>query len=164
MIKEKKNKYCKLAQNEIEKISNRLESFKYILPNDFNRRCRSLTYWKQWKATEFRHFLLYFGAIILIDVLKPDIYRNFLKLHVSTIILSNDRLVKNSANVEYAQALNIDFIMSFQDIYGKENVTFNVHALSHLAKDDQKYGPLEKFSAFIFEKLPLFNKKIDKER
>jgi len=43
------------------------------------------------------------------------------------------------------------FIQSFQTIYGKENVTFNVHALLHIAKDVKKYGPLDKFSAFCFE-------------
>ncbi|KAL7294493.1 hypothetical protein TKK_0012485 [Trichogramma kaykai] len=51
---------AKLSASQIERISCRLENLKFLLPKDFNRRCRSLSVWKQWKATEFRHFLLYF--------------------------------------------------------------------------------------------------------
>ena len=149
--KGRNNKYYKLSQDQIEFISSTLESLKHVLPYEFNRRCRSLTYWRQWKATEFRHFLLYFGPFILQNVLKSDVYSNFLKLHISTVILTNPTLVKDSVNVEYSEALNVDFIHSFQTIYGKENVTFNVHALLYLAKDTKIYGSLDQFSAFPFE-------------
>ncbi|OXU29174.1 hypothetical protein TSAR_006042 [Trichomalopsis sarcophagae] len=50
------NKYYKLLQAKITTVSDRFERLSFILPFVFNRRCRSLTYCKIWKATEFRHF------------------------------------------------------------------------------------------------------------
>lgn len=124
---------------------------KYLLPSDFNRRSRSLCYWKLWKATEFRHFLLYFGPVILKDCLPGNIFNHFLLLHVSISILSNKVLTKDTDNIDKAETLLLIFVMDFQNIYGEENVAFNVHNLIHLAKDVKKYGPIESFSAFPFE-------------
>ncbi|XP_031783890.1 uncharacterized protein LOC100116041 isoform X1 [Nasonia vitripennis] len=145
------NKTYKLSQAQINTISERLVNLSYVLPTDFNRRCRSLVYWKIWKATEFRHFLLYFGAAILKDVLKKNVYNNFLLLHTSISILSNKKLCQEDVNIRYAEDLLIQFSNSFQKIYGYESVTFNIHNLLHLAKDVKKYGDLQSFSAFPFE-------------
>jgi len=51
--KRRNNKNYKLSDKQIKAISDTLESLKHVLPNDFNRRCRSLSYWKQWKAFFF---------------------------------------------------------------------------------------------------------------
>lgn len=72
-------------------------------------------------------------------------------LHISISILSNKSLVKDPQNIEYSENLNMLFILTFQEIYGKENATFNVHSLLHLAKDVTMYGCLEQFSAFPYE-------------
>lgn len=55
-------------------------------------------------------------------------------------ILTNATLVLDSRNIQYAERLIILFLESFQKIYSKENVTYNVHNLLHLAKDVKKYG------------------------
>jgi len=115
------NKNYKLSVVQINTISERLVNLSYVLPSDFNRRCRSLEYWKIWKAT---HFLLYFGATtILKDVLKTNIYKNFLLLHTSILILSNKKLCQKTTNIKYAEELLIQFLNSFQKIYGFKNVT-----------------------------------------
>ena len=145
------NKTYKLSDTAIENISEKLENLKHSLPNDFNRRSRSLRYWKLWKATEFRYFLLYFGPFILKDVLPSDLYNNFIMLHISISILVNKKLVSSKDNIDYAESLLMRFIEDFQKLYGKKNVTHNVHNLLHLANDVRKYGPLEYFSAFPFE-------------
>ena len=36
-------------------------------------------------------------------------------------------------------------------IYGKENLVYNIHCLIHLAHDARKYGPLDNISSFPFE-------------
>lgn len=146
-----KNKSYKLTDEQIEMISDRLENLRNILPTEFNRRSRSLNYWKQWKATEFRHFLLYFGPFVLKNVIKKDIYNNFLKLHISILILSNSILVSELANVQYAESMIIEFIHDFQKMYGPQNVTYDIHNLLHLPKDVQKYGSLDMFDAFPFD-------------
>ena len=149
--KGRNNKNYKLSAAQIQLLNSRLERCKYHLPDDFNRRCRSLEYWTRWKATEYRHFLLYLGPVILKGILKPDVYDNFMKFHVAMFILSNPILIKNEDNVKYAENLTIDFIYTFQLLYGKENVTSVVHATLHMAEDVLKYGTIESFSAFPFE-------------
>ena len=149
--KGRNNKNYKLSAAQIQLLNSRLERCKYHLPDDFNRRCRSLEYWTRWKATEYRHFLLYLGPVILKGILKPDVYDNFMKFHVAMFILSNPILIKNEDNVKYAENLTIDFIYTFQLLYGRENVTSVVHATLHMAEDVLKYGTIESFSAFPFE-------------
>lgn len=149
--KGRRNKAYKLSNENIVKISDRLENLKGQLPQDFNRRSRSLTYWKLWKATEFRHFLLYFGPAILRDVLPRNIFDHFLLLHISFNILTNKALMKNSQNIDLAEGLLLKFVFDFQNIYGEENVAFNVHNCIHVVRDVRKYGPAENFSAFPFE-------------
>ena len=146
-----RRKSYNLSDANIAIISERLENLSYVLPEDFNRRCRSLEHWKLWKATEFRHFLLYFGPAILKDVLPLNMYQNFLLLHISILILSSKCLVSKSENIRYAESLLINFIITFQNIYGTDSVTYNVHNLLHLSKDVDNYGSLEEFSAFNFE-------------
>jgi hypothetical protein len=46
--------------------------------------------------------------------------------------------------------LNI-FVSMFGELYGNENVTFNVHQLLHLADTVTNWGPVWCYSAYIFE-------------
>jgi hypothetical protein len=52
------------AQN-IEEISNRLTDLAKFVPKQFARKPSGLGEIDRWKATEFRHFLLYTGKIVL---------------------------------------------------------------------------------------------------
>lgn len=44
-----------------------------------------------------------------------------------------------------------NFADSFQDLYGQENVTMNIHLLRHMANSVRQLGPLWSQSAFGFE-------------
>jgi len=66
----------RLSIKSINKISHLLILFKNTTPNDFVR--RTMKDGKQWKAVEFRNFLLYTEPIVLRHVLKQDIYFHFL--------------------------------------------------------------------------------------
>lgn len=46
-----------------EQVSRLLENIRSTVPLEFNRRPRSLTDYKEWKATELRSFLLYLGLL-----------------------------------------------------------------------------------------------------
>jgi len=52
------------------------------------------------------------------------------------------------------------FLQSYCFIYGKGNVSYNVHSIIHLANDAIKYGVLDNFSAFPFENYLQHVKKI----
>lgn len=141
----------RLSANEIDLISNRLLNLRRYKPIEFVRYPRCLKEWRKWKATEFRQFLLYWGPLVLKNILRNDLYDNFLTLHVAVTILANPSLIKESNNVIYAGGLLQHFVQCFETTYGKRYVTFNIHNLLHLSADVQKFGALENFSAFVFE-------------
>ncbi|XP_054257655.1 uncharacterized protein LOC128982741 [Macrosteles quadrilineatus] len=142
----------KLPNKIIASISSKLVSLKPHIPLDFCRKPRPLDEVKRWKATEFRQFLLYTGPLVLHDILLPDyehIYKNFLSLHISMSILLNKSLSSN--HQQYAKDLLINFVKTFQSLYGQKYITHNFHGLTHIADDVTVFGPLDNCSAFKFE-------------
>lgn len=67
------------------------------------------------------------------------------------LILNNQVLVREVQNISFAESLIKSFVWEFQKMYGRRNVSFNIHNLLHLAKDVQNFGFVESFSAFPFE-------------
>lgn len=65
------------------------------MPYEYHRKPRSLLDFRLWKATEFRQFLLYTGPVVLKNILREDVYFNFLSLHVAMIILVSPVLSKH---------------------------------------------------------------------
>jgi len=141
----------RMLARDIKIISDKLTDYQKTTPNDFSRKPRSLYDYKHFKATELRNFLLYTGPIVLKNYLQNNLYTNFIVLHVSITILINPNYCTNKTFIAYAKKLLIKFVLGFQKLYGKENVSHNVHNLLHLADDVQKYGALDEFSAFRFE-------------
>lgn len=139
----------KLAYKDIESLSGRLVFLKGQIPCEFNRKSRALAEYKRWKATEFRQFLLYTGPVVLKGVLSNDMYLNFLTLHIAVTILSSNLLQSHFINP--ADTCLKYFIETFIILYGKENVSHNIHNLVHLVNDSKNFGKLDKFSAFHFE-------------
>ncbi|KYN00040.1 hypothetical protein ALC62_09202 [Cyphomyrmex costatus] len=141
----------RLSNNMINNISEQLMQIRNSVPYDYTRRPRSLKHVRLWKATEFRQFLLYTGPVILMRILKRDVYINFLSLHVAMTIIASPILSKHELNVNYAQSLLEYFVASFTQIYGEQYVSHNIHNLLHICTDVRKYGPVDTFSAFKFE-------------
>ena len=44
-----------------------------------------------------------------------------------------------------------NFVREYGELYGKESLVFNVHALIHIPKDVFRFGSLDEYSAFPFE-------------
>ncbi|XP_036138283.1 uncharacterized protein LOC118644257 [Monomorium pharaonis] len=134
-----------------ERISQLLKNIRSTVPSEFNRRPRSLKDYKQWKATEFRTFLLYLGPVVLKDILDKNMYNNFLTLHVAISILINQVFCKEADYLDYAENLLKHFVRSFIKLYGKAHASHNIHNLLHLVADVRKFGILDNFSCFRFE-------------
>ncbi|CAN7948327.1 unnamed protein product, partial [Ixodes hexagonus] len=98
---------------------------------------------------EFRTFLLYVGPVVLRKLLSKPEYEHFLVLHAAIRILARPGLCTQQ-NAYAAQLLQY-FVDKFEDIYGSDQMVYNVHALSHLAQECLTHGPLDNFSAFPFE-------------
>ena len=130
-------------------ISKRLLQMVSCIPRDFVRKPRALFEIRMWKATEFRQFLLYTGPVALEGLLPKRLYDNFMLFSVSINLLCSPKLCKSLC--DYANQLLVTFVVSFKVLYGNGMLVYNVHSLTHLAADVNKYGPLDNFSAFPFE-------------
>lgn len=139
----------RLCSHDVGVISSALVKLSSTQPSDFQRRIRSLVDFGFFKATEFRTFLLYSGPFVLKDVLSFEFYQHFMLLHVSISILCNKEICKEKASV--AKNMITEYVVQAEQLYGKEQLTYNMHALIHLPDDVILYGCLDEFSAFPFE-------------
>lgn len=141
----------RLSHSQINRISGKLLNIRKFLPSDFARKPRPLKYLKIWKATEFRNFVLYFGPIVLKNILSKKLYKHFLMLHVAIRLLCDEAIICIEENNIAADVLLQKFVKLFASIYGPKCVSYNVHNLNHLVADVRKFGKLNTFSAFQFE-------------
>lgn len=142
----------RLQFRKIKIISNLLKNNIYpYVPLEFQRKPRALEFYKQWKGTEFRQFLLYSGPVVLKNVLSDEVYNHFMTLHVAITILSSNNLCTDEPNLLYAHQLLQHFVTSFKTIYGYHHVSHNVHGLLHIVQDVRNFGSLDMFSTFKFE-------------
>lgn len=138
----------KIPHVKITAISECLINLAKDIPLEFNRKPRSLTDIKRWKATGFRQLLFYTGPIIFKKYSNGDFYLNFLCLHVALSILSNQRY---NSLLSYASELLKYFVKTFQRLYGIIITSHNVHNSLHLPNDVELHGPLDYFNTFEFE-------------
>jgi len=138
-----------LGTSTITDISQSLLSLRNNIPSEFCRRPRSLFEVRNWKATEFRQFLLYSGPIVLAGKLPQPIYRCFMLLSVALRILLSEKLCQTYC--DYADELLRVFVKNLAGIYGQGVLVYNVHSLVHLAQDARKYGALDNVSSFPYE-------------
>jgi len=126
-----------------------IENIRPVVPSEFQRKPSALNHFSQWKAVDFRMFLLYTGVGVLKNKVQPIVYNHFVTLHVAISLLS----VKDqtSKNIDYSEKLLQHFVKSFGTIYGVKYISHNIHGLIHLSEDVRNHGALDNFSAFKFE-------------
>lgn len=139
----------RLPSWKIKNITTSLNNIKKCTTNDFARKPRAIEEFKRYKATEFRQFLLYTGPIVLKNILSDDCYQHFMTFSVTLRILLNSN--QNSKYLRYAKKLLEFFVERFQQIYGCQFISHNIHGLLHLVDDYYLHGSLDNCSAFTFE-------------
>src|SRR5690606_27973683 len=87
------------------------------LPSNFQRQPSHISNFAEWKANQFRSFLLYIGPVVLKKYLTEEKYHHFLILHVAMRILLSPENCEKFAF--YAKTLLLQFVQLYQDIYGK---------------------------------------------
>ncbi|VEN57599.1 unnamed protein product [Callosobruchus maculatus] len=139
----------KLQASKVTKINQHLEQCYSYVPSDFQRKSRSFKHAHFFKASECRVLLLYTGPIVLKNVLSKQTYEHFMTLSLAIRILTSPfYYVKYN---EYAHSLLVHFVKKFIKLYGKQNATYNVHGLLHLAEDAKNLGPLDENSCYLYE-------------
>jgi len=140
----------RLSSRVVSKMSAHLLHLSQFIPREFSRRSRSLSEIDRWKATEFRLFLLYLSPVVLASALTENHYKHFLLLFTGCTLLSKSSLC-NKINIAYAENLLRLFVQGVAELYGKEELVYNIHGLLHIAADAERFGTLENFSSFPFE-------------
>lgn len=156
-VRKFKSKYYRLPPSHITRISRELLQARKVIPIEFQRLTDSLSRHGKWKASQRRFFLLYGGPVVMRRYLSKKIYRNFLLLNFSIRRLCDPNATDEE--IDIVRPYLRRFIHSYAKIYGREVVGHYVHGLLHMPDDVKENGPLDSYSAFLFESfLGLFKK------
>lgn len=87
-----------LNKNEITEINIRAKNIEKFRPREIHRTIRAIDQVKQFKANEFRTFLLITGPILLKHVLDIERYNHFIMLHIAMRKLTQKRSIQEVMN------------------------------------------------------------------
>uniref|UniRef100_A0ABD2WGA0 DUF4218 domain-containing protein n=1 Tax=Trichogramma kaykai TaxID=54128 RepID=A0ABD2WGA0_9HYME len=119
------------------------------IPEDFPRKMRSIKDFTEYKAVEYKFFLLYASVFIFKKLVSRELYDSILLLVSSCRMLSAENALDY---VEVARENLKTFVETAPAIYGNTFVSLNVHSLIHVP-DDVEFTQcnLNEISAFCFE-------------
>lgn len=100
-----------------------------------------------WKASEFRTFLLYYSVPLLEDVLPSKYFDHFCNLVLGTFLLLKTSISQTDLNL--ARCCFKRFCIGIEELYTERYATFNVHCLLHLCTKVEDLGPLWSQSCFF---------------
>ncbi|XP_043464001.1 uncharacterized protein LOC122499618 [Leptopilina heterotoma] len=136
-----------LSKGDVENINKLISCIEMV--SEIHRVAREFNFKSKWKASEWRSWLLFFGVPCLRKYLPSECLQHF-SLLVNTIFT----LLKTKITEEELLQCELDiieFVGEFENLYGQENMTFNVHLLLHIVECIRRCGPLWATSAFCFE-------------
>ncbi|XP_051169417.1 uncharacterized protein LOC127286849 isoform X2 [Leptopilina boulardi] len=107
-----------------------------------------------WKATNWKSWLLYFSLPICSPFIQDhdhlDMLENFALFRNSIFTMLKLKITQDELNT--CEQNMLQFTAEYENLYGPENVTFNVHASNHIPLSEKMSGPLWATSAFPFER------------
>ncbi|CAF0947297.1 unnamed protein product [Brachionus calyciflorus] len=119
------------------------------LPNEIKRKCRSIEERNFYKANEYRTIALYISFALFKGILDDKYLNNLMKYVIFLRLLCQNKI--SEEDLSDSHRLIVDFVVEYEKLYGKEQMTFNVHAHLHLPLQVKCFGPLNKCSSFSFE-------------
>ncbi|XP_035662855.1 uncharacterized protein LOC118406704 [Branchiostoma floridae] len=133
--------------DKIPELNKRLLGLK--IPNNISHAPRSLNDRHHWKASQLRAWLLHFSLPVLRGVLNEEYYAHYALLVTALSTLVSDEITQDQ--LRNAETRLDVFCQTFEELYGEEAQTMNVHLLRHMAYHVKLYGPLFGYSCFGFE-------------
>ena len=101
-------------------------------------------------ADEYKNFFLLFGIYTLHNVIPKQDFECLRKFVLACTYLCNRILTKD--DVRLCGMLLHQFCIQFENLYGKQEVTPNMHLHCHLEECIFNYGPIYSFWLFSFER------------
>lgn len=118
-------------------------------PCEITRVPRSITCYKNWTASEWRNFLLYYSLPILKRFMRREYY-NHLFLFVLSIHLLNQEYV-SGVDCARAEEYLFKFVDEVRELYNDKYMKYNLHLLLHIPTHVKRFGALWSWSNFPFE-------------
>lgn len=122
---------------------------KVMPPQEVTRLPRSVAQRAYWKGSEWHWWLFIYAPVVLVGLLPSPYFRHLLLLVEGAYLLTKSSITRHEVN--RADLCLSKFVRNFDVLYGKANVTYNVHQLTHLAQTVIDWGPLWCYSSYIFE-------------
>lgn len=136
-----------ITKKKQDALDKRLTSIKP--PMEIGRKPRSIFERANFKGNELRSILLYYIRFCLEDLL-PLRYINHIQLLSSAIYLLLQEKISQD-DLQLAESRLIEYADQFENLYGPNNITMNVHLLRHIGNAIRHHGPLWTQSTFGFE-------------
>ena len=113
------------------------------IPNKIHSKFSGLT------ADQWRNWTNLFSLYALRDILPPDHYLCWSFFVQASVVFCQHSISKSA--LEFADKKLIQFCKMFEELYGTERCTPNMHLHGHLKECILNYGPISSFWAFAFE-------------
>ncbi|CAG5093233.1 Protein of unknown function, partial [Cotesia congregata] len=135
-----------------QRIDNRLLSIKP--PSRRSRLPRKLETFNNWKGSQLRNWLDY-AAPCLDGILDMKYIKHFTLLSQAVHYLNGDSV--STTDLENAGILIEKYVTQFEELFGLDQMSFNLHLLPHVVITIKNLGPMWAHNASIYES---WNKKI----
>lgn len=126
-------KKLRLKADQLEQIDQMAFKCRKYAVSEFARLPRPITKSKHFKATEFHQYLFYLLPVLCKDFFTYELYVYLLSLSIGIKILCDEELCVQYNT--YANDLLVDFVETYKNLYGKNQLNYNLHNLIHLAKE-----------------------------
>ncbi|XP_049542526.1 uncharacterized protein LOC125955435 [Anopheles darlingi] len=100
-----------------------------------------------WRASHYANLLNYAGPALFQQILNEKDFKSFMKLHSAISILSHSYFRKDT---QMAAELLATFLADYKKV--NHRITLKLHALCHISKQVELFGPLPENSTAVFEK------------
>ena len=139
-----------LSKKDLEDIQNRVDSF--VTPNDIGRLPANISSsFSGFTADQWINWTIFFSLYSLKGILP---HRDFScwQLFVKACHIICRRQI-SLEQLNHADNLLLEFLNAFENLYGKEFCTINLHLHAHLKSCILDYGPVYSFWLFAFERM-----------
>ena len=120
------------------------------MPNCISRLPRSITEdLSNWKASEYRSFLLFYSVPVLWRTLPDEYFQHYLLLVHAIYLLLQESI--SPSDILTATKLLKQFYLQIRSLYGARYQTFNVHNVIHIVQCVVDLGNLWANCCFFYE-------------
>ena len=123
---------------------------KFSIPSDMGRLPCNLSTFSGFTANQWKNWILVYSSVVLKDIIPVADYNCWLLFVRACSLLVSGAITTD--DIEMADEFLFLFCTQFQELYGEQSCTFNMHLHLHLRDSLRDYGPLHSFWCFSFER------------